>query len=93
MEGTEANFSAILNFRKARATIPLRVKILLKLNSVEVSTTRGTTALVYCLINSSLQYIQVLYTGLSKTTKLILLDSLLQEVEWPSCGIPTPSEP
>jgi hypothetical protein len=28
-----------------------------------VCATRGTTALVYCLINSSLQYIQVLYKG------------------------------
>jgi hypothetical protein len=43
MEGAEANFSAILNFRKARATIPLRVKTLLKLKSVEVSTTRSSS--------------------------------------------------
>jgi hypothetical protein len=32
-------------------------------NTVEASTRRGTTALVYCLIKSSLYCIQVLYTG------------------------------
>ncbi len=36
---------------------------LIGVTTLEASTTRGTTALVYCLINSSLYTVTVLYTG------------------------------
>jgi hypothetical protein len=49
-------FVKLGNFR-CRCTFPLQEICLAYAHRVEVSTTRGTTALVYCLKNSSL------YTG------------------------------
>jgi hypothetical protein len=42
MDGAEANFSAVFNFHKARATVPLEVKVLLKIKILKISEKVGS---------------------------------------------------
>jgi hypothetical protein len=42
MDGAEANFSAVFNFHKARAAVPLEVKVLLKIKILKISEKVGS---------------------------------------------------